>query len=133
MLIPAHCLEDIQRRVPSYYSPQLYADAPAGSGRECTSDFDGSYRDIPAAGSERSSPGLDWLRRTQELHLQTPPLGAQQVLTGASLGSFTATANTDANGDVGMGGDAVRLPALMLTDTLAADLLLRPISGRSSV
>ncbi|TKA56259.1 hypothetical protein B0A53_01551 [Rhodotorula sp. CCFEE 5036] len=74
-----------KRRIPSYYSPQLYADAPPSLARGWLCDPNGGGGDDTAASSsERSSPGpgLDWLRRTQELHLATPPLGGQHPLAG---------------------------------------------------
>ncbi|GAA5978245.1 hypothetical protein JCM10908_004285 [Rhodotorula pacifica] len=90
-----------KRRVPSYYTPQIYAEAPAVLTRGWSFDANGSDT---AASSERSSPGLDWLKRTQELHLETPPLGGQHPLAGG----LAAAAGTDANGDIGMETDAMQ-------------------------
>lgn len=93
-----------KRRVPSYYSPQLYADAPPSLARGWSFDANGGRDDTAGApSSERSSPGLDWLRRTQELHLATPPLGGQHSLAGT--GSNSSATAMDANGDVGMDGE----------------------------
>ncbi|KWU46606.1 hypothetical protein RHOSPDRAFT_32066 [Rhodotorula sp. JG-1b] len=94
-----------KRRVPSYYSPQLHADAPPSLARGWSFDANGAGDDRAASSSERSSPGLDWLRRTQELHLATPPLGGQHPLAGNVLETGAAM---DANGDVGMDGNAMQ-------------------------
>ncbi|GAA5868862.1 hypothetical protein JCM3774_006777 [Rhodotorula dairenensis] len=112
-----------KRRAPSYYS-----HAPNGSLHGWPFDAS-SLGDVPAASSERSSPGVDWLRRTQELHLQTPPLGAQHSFAGDPAGGLTASADTDANGDVGMDGDAARpTPFLPEQDLAPTSIDLRQTS-----
>jgi hypothetical protein len=85
-----------QRRVPSSYAPAIYTTLapPLGDNGARTLSTE-AVASTPA--SERSSPGLDWLQRTQDLQLQTPPL---QVVSDAN-GTVVAR---DKDGDVGMSG-----------------------------
>ncbi|GAA5848279.1 hypothetical protein JCM8547_004467 [Rhodosporidiobolus lusitaniae] len=66
-----------KRRPPSTYTPSLFDHLPPASARAFSLE-------AATPTSERSSPGLDWLRQTQELQLETPPLG--MVASGASWG-----------------------------------------------
>ncbi|GJN88720.1 hypothetical protein Rhopal_001686-T1 [Rhodotorula paludigena] len=84
-----------KRRVPASYAPTLYANLQPPSTRSLSVEAVASG--TPA--SERSSPGLDWLQRTQDLHLQTPP-----IHTPANLPTHEAM-DQDVGVDGGGGGE----------------------------
>lgn len=101
-------VRSIQRRIPASYSPQIYQERTAASTPSFPFDAANAGGDQGPA-SERSSPGLDWLRKTQELHLETPPIGPQESHAAQSGGGMTV------DEDVGMDTDAshpVRLGSL---------------------
>ncbi|GAA5830449.1 hypothetical protein JCM5353_005849 [Sporobolomyces roseus] len=63
-----------KRRAPPSYIPSLYAPIPTSASAlpnfNPSLSTEASYGGTPT--SQRSSPGLDWLQRTEDLHLATP-------------------------------------------------------------
>ncbi|GAA5910965.1 uncharacterized protein JCM6883_000662 [Sporobolomyces salmoneus] len=63
-----------KRRAPPSYVPSIYAPVPTSASAlpnfHRSLSVEASYGGTPI--SERSSPGLDWLQRTEDLHLVTP-------------------------------------------------------------
>ncbi|POY74483.1 hypothetical protein BMF94_2482 [Rhodotorula taiwanensis] len=88
-----------KRRVPPTCSPALYAEAAPDLSRGWSFD---ATETTAGTSSQRSSPGLDWLRRTQDLHLETPPLNGSHPLAGELDQTALAAGGADSNGDVGM-------------------------------
>ncbi|BGO97581.1 hypothetical protein RTBOTA2_001675 [Rhodotorula toruloides] len=85
-----------KRRVPSSYAPTIYTTLAPPLGNNGARTFSTeAIASTPA--SERSSPGLDWLQRTQDLQLQTPPLHVVRDANGVVVAR-------DRDGDVGMSG-----------------------------
>ncbi|GAA5966394.1 hypothetical protein JCM3765_005088 [Sporobolomyces pararoseus] len=63
-----------KRRAPASYVPSIYSPVPSSASAlpnfHRSLSVEASYGGTPV--SERSSPGLDWLQRTEDLHLVTP-------------------------------------------------------------
>ncbi|GAA5867922.1 hypothetical protein JCM5296_005697 [Sporobolomyces johnsonii] len=67
-----------KRRIPSTYTPSLYQPQPSRHPRSLSVEASGG-----SPISERSSPGIDWLQRTQDLQIHTPPIGlADRAMQG---------------------------------------------------
>ncbi|BGP53754.1 hypothetical protein JCM8202v2_001326 [Rhodotorula sphaerocarpa] len=86
-------------RSPSPSANKIYQERTAASTPSFPFDAANAGGDQGPA-SERSSPGLDWLRKTQELHLETPPIGPQESHAAQSGGGTTV------DEDVGMDTEA---------------------------
>ncbi|GAA5885223.1 hypothetical protein JCM6882_009525 [Rhodosporidiobolus microsporus] len=84
-----------KRRVPASYTPSLYASVPPSLAPRSLS-VEALASGTPT--SERSSPGLDWLHQTQQLHLQTPPL-QEADRASAAMGGYVETAAVGGGGE----------------------------------